>query len=58
LEEEARDILRAVLYEKHGPPHDLAAAIRRRFANLGKVELLPPARDASRRHSTDDRACF
>jgi plasmid stability protein len=48
MEEEARDILRSVLCEEHGPPGDLAAAIRRRFADLGGVELSAPPRDAMR----------
>ena len=48
MEEEARDILRSVLCEEHGPPGDLAAAIRRRFATLRGVELPTPPGDTTR----------
>ena len=48
MEEEARDILRSVLCEEHGPPGDLVAAIRRRFAGLGGLELSTPPRDPIR----------
>ena len=48
MEEEARDILRSVLCEEHGPSPDLAAAIRRRFAPLGGVELSTPPREPIR----------
>jgi antitoxin FitA len=54
MEEEARDILRSVLCEEHGPPGDLAAAIHRRFASLGGVELSPPPRDPIRDVPTFD----
>jgi plasmid stability protein len=48
MEEEARVILRSVLCEEQGPPGDLAAAIRRRFAIVGGVELPAVPRDAIR----------
>ena len=54
MEEEARDILRSVLCEEHGPPDDLAAAIRRRFAFLRGVELPTLPRDPIRDPPTLD----
>lgn len=45
MEEEARDILRAALSVEEGPPADLGAAIRARFAELGGVDLAAPLRD-------------
>ncbi len=58
MEEEAREILRTALREEPGPGGNLAAAIRRRLAPLGGVELPamernsirePPAFTAGRR---------
>jgi plasmid stability protein len=49
MEDEARNILRAALAEMPAEPRNLAAAIRRRFAPLGGVELDIPARDAMRK---------
>ena len=54
MEEEVRDILRSVLCEEHGPPGALAAAIRRRFATVGGVELSTPSRDAIRELPASD----
>jgi plasmid stability protein len=48
MEEEARSILRAALAEEVRSPHDLAAAIHRRFAPLGGVELELPRREPMR----------
>jgi antitoxin FitA len=48
MEEEVREILRAALCEEPGPSRDLAAAIRRRLAPFGGVELSPPERDPIR----------
>lgn len=48
MEEEARDILRAALSQEEGPPADLGAAIRARFAALGGVELEAPPREPIR----------
>ncbi|MFB2937474.1 plasmid stability protein [Aerosakkonemataceae cyanobacterium BLCC-F154] len=39
LEEEAKEILRAVLTENNEKPLNLASAIERRFANFGDFEL-------------------
>jgi plasmid stability protein len=39
MEEEARIILTAAVAEKSEKPRNLAAAIHRRFARLGGVEL-------------------
>lgn len=47
LEEEAREILRAVLAEDT-PPVNLPQAIRARFAPLGGVELEIPPRELLR----------
>jgi antitoxin FitA len=45
MEEEARQILRTALAEKSYPPTNLFAAIRRRIAPLGGVDLdIPPRR--------------
>jgi plasmid stability protein len=46
MEEEAREILRSALLASPRPTENLAAAIRRRFAPLGGVELELPRRDA------------
>lgn len=46
MEEEAREILRSALVVSSRPKENLAAAIRRRFAPLGGVELELPRRDA------------
>jgi plasmid stability protein len=48
MEEEARELLRAVLAENTQPPQDLAAALRERFAAVGGVELELPAREPIR----------
>ncbi|MEO8627637.1 MAG: plasmid stabilization protein [Betaproteobacteria bacterium] len=48
MEEEARNILRAVLAEQMGAPRNLAAAIRARFEPLGGVDLRLPAREPMR----------
>jgi len=48
MEDEVRDILRAALDRDATPPGDLAAAIRRRVAPLGGVELALPAREPMR----------
>lgn len=48
MEEEARQILRAVLDEPEPAEEDLAASIRRRFAKLGDVQLPIPAREPVR----------
>ncbi|MCY3634023.1 MAG: plasmid stabilization protein [bacterium] len=45
MEEEARLILRDAVEQDVGPV-DLAAAIRKRFADLGGVELELPSREA------------
>jgi plasmid stability protein len=44
MEDEARNILRAVLAEQIGSSRNLADAIRARFEPLGGVELRLPAR--------------
>ena len=48
MEDEARNILRAVLAEQIGPSRNLADAIRARFEPLGGVELRLPAREPMR----------
>ena len=48
MEDEARDILRTVLTREPTQPHNLAAAIRKRFAPLGGVELPELHREAMR----------
>ncbi|HEX4505206.1 MAG TPA: plasmid stabilization protein [Alphaproteobacteria bacterium] len=48
MEDEARDILRAALNRQSGPPANLAAAIRARFAPLGGLELPEVPRDSMR----------
>lgn len=48
MEEEAREILRSALVASSRPEENLAAAIRRRFAPFGGVELELPRRDAVR----------
>ncbi len=45
MEEEAREILRSALVVSPRPEENLAAAIRRRFAPLGGVELELPKRE-------------
>ena len=49
MEDEARHILRAALAEMPAEPRNLAAAVRKRFAPLGGVELDIPAGDAMRK---------
>ena len=46
MEEEVRAILRETLGEP-APPRDLAAAVRKRVAGLGGVDLDIPAREAA-----------
>ena len=48
MEDEARDILRTALNKEPGPPANLAAAIRARFAPLGGVELPDAPREPMR----------
>jgi plasmid stability protein len=48
MEDEARDILRTVLNREPFQPMDLAAAIRKRFAPLGGVDLPEVPREAMR----------
>jgi plasmid stability protein len=48
MEEEARNILRAILADDAASPRDLAEAIRGRFRPLGGVELRLPAREPIR----------
>jgi antitoxin FitA len=48
MEDEVREILRATLAEGAPPQQDLVQAIRRRFADLGGVELELPPREAIR----------
>ena len=48
MEEEARNILRAVLAEEPGAALNLAEAIRRRFRPLGGVELRLAVREPVR----------
>jgi plasmid stability protein len=49
MEDEARDILRNALNREPLQPANLAAAIRRRFAPLGGVELPDAPREPMRR---------
>ncbi|HKT47275.1 MAG TPA: hypothetical protein VJP87_07095 [Candidatus Acidoferrales bacterium] len=48
MEEEAREILRSALRSSGGGRQDLGAAIRKRFARFGGVELELPPRDEVR----------
>ncbi len=48
MEEEARDILRCELARERQPPIDLVDSIRRRFAEIGFVELPEIPRDLGR----------
>jgi len=48
MEEEARQILRAVLNESETASTNLAESIRRRFAKLGDVKLPIAAREPTR----------
>lgn len=48
MEEEARVVLRTALATAEVVPTDLAAAIRRRFAASGGVELRIPPREPAR----------
>ncbi len=48
VEDEARDILRSALERISTEPHDLAAAIRARFAPFGGFELSIPHREPMR----------
>ena len=49
MEEEAREILRSALSVSPAAEGDLAAAIRKRFAAFGGVELEVPRRDELRK---------
>lgn len=49
MEEEARNILRTALAEAAHEPENLAAAIRRRYAPLGGMELDIPRREPMRK---------
>jgi plasmid stability protein len=44
MEQEAREILQSELAKNPQPPKDIVAAIRRRFAPLGGVDLKIPPR--------------
>jgi plasmid stability protein len=44
MEQEAREILQCELAKNPQPPKDIVAAIRRRFAPLGGVDLKIPPR--------------
>jgi antitoxin FitA len=48
MEDEAREIMRLALAPGDRLPRNLATSIRRRFAELGGVELEIPSRDAMR----------
>jgi len=48
MEQEAREILKTELDRNSAPPENIAAAIRRRFAPLGGVELDLPRREPIR----------
>jgi plasmid stability protein len=48
MEDEARDILRTALAREASKPANLAAAIRKRFAPLGGVDLPDVPRQAMR----------
>ena len=56
MEEEARYILRAALEESQAPTIDLAKRIRRRFANLGDVDLPIGPREPVREPAVSDNA--
>jgi antitoxin FitA len=49
MEEEAREILRSALKPSPGTEKDLAAAIRKRFAGFGGIDLEAPSRDGLRK---------
>jgi antitoxin FitA len=49
MEEEAREILRSALKPSPGTEKDLAAAIRKRFAGFGGIDLEAPLRDGLRK---------
>lgn len=49
MEEEAREILRSALTASSPVKGNLADAIRRRFAELGGIEMQLPRRDSLRR---------
>ena len=48
MEEEAREILRSALSQENTPPSSLASTIRRRFADMGGVDLKIPEREPLR----------
>lgn len=56
MEEEARNILRAALEEVQPPTSDLAERIRRRFADLGDIELRIAPREPVREPTVPDAA--
>jgi len=45
MEEEAREVLKDAFRSERARPKNLAAAVRRRFARLGGVELPEPVRE-------------
>ena len=49
MEDEARNILRAVVAEESAPKRNLAEAIQRRFQPLGGIELELPRRGPVRK---------
>lgn len=56
MEEEVRHILRAALEASHTPTVDLAERIRRRFGNLGGVDLPIAPREPVREPIVPDTA--
>ncbi len=48
MEEEARSILRHALAEAEPPLRSLPKAIRRRFEDIGGVDIPPPLREPTR----------
>jgi antitoxin FitA len=55
MEEEAREILRAAVRVKAGPPPNLAESIRRYIEPFGGVELPIPPREPVRRSPGFDK---
>ena len=49
MEEEAREILRSALSQEASPSSSLSSTIRRRFAELGGVDVQIPEREPVRR---------
>ncbi len=60
MEEEARRILQAALEQSEPPSTNLADRVRRRFANLGDIELpiapREPVREPTVAHNTQGRS--